>query len=195
MVSSTAISKILAQLTGVPKSKTDSLALELRKAGILKTKGPGRGGIDIDFEEARDMILALLGANVPKDAPATVKKLNSLVDKDGKTFGDTLLDLFSGPTDNLVDCVNVSKTSNHAVIIYSKGCINDPHGETVSIPGYLHFSDPDGVEKSHGYGINSWISGGVIRLVFALLKSPTITQSELDQLNKEAERMAAELKI
>ena len=65
------------------------------------------------------MILALLGANVPKDGPAAVKKLNSLVDKDGKTFGWVLLELFSiSPQKGVVDFIEVSTNHDYAKIIF-----------------------------------------------------------------------------
>lgn len=190
MVSSTAVAKILSQLAGVPGSKTESLALELRKSGVIKTKGPGRGGVDMELEEARDLIVALVGSTVPKDAPGVVKKVNAFVDSDGNTFGETFMKLFSAVPGEYVciETIEISKTSNRATIIYSKGCLDDPHGGgIVSIPGYLHFSDPDTADEIRGYGVSGWISGGIVKAIFELLKSPRINKSELDELHKNAE--------
>lgn len=168
MVSSTQINETLANLTGANKHQLDRNTLELRKAGIIESKGRGRSAAQMGFKEARDIMFAMLGANTPKEAPAAVKQLNKLIDEHGNTFGDVFVEAFKNHADAWY--VTVSRSYPMAWITFFKK--TEETYKTGKTEEYEHFfKDPDFKGEEPGLTINARLFVGVINATYQMVKA------------------------
>jgi len=96
-INRTAFNYELSLLTGADKLTLDSIGGSLRKAGMVSVGGRGPHAPDITPEDARNIILGLLGSDNASKAAEAVKVLLELKSEDGRKAGDEILQLFTDP--------------------------------------------------------------------------------------------------
>ncbi|ACN17846.1 hypothetical protein HRM2_47970 [Desulforapulum autotrophicum HRM2] len=167
MVSSTIVTEVLASLTRVPKSRIVGYVAELRKAGIIDTKGRGRGGAEMEKEDIRSIVFAVLGAEMPKDAPEAVTRLMSLETKDGFTLGDAFMKYFhrmgvEDSEDRRPESITVNRSVPEAEITFRLYQDDLPTEKHIT----LFFQDQNfDYEQRGGFKIEATISNGVIQVL------------------------------
>jgi len=123
MTSRTIINQTLAILTGASKSTIDRNGVELKNAGIIKSKGRGRNAVVMGAGDAANIIIALLGSQNPKEAPRAVKEYGPLIDIDGgsdETFFSVLSGLLTDGADD-VDYVSINRSYPSVEIKFEDG--------------------------------------------------------------------------
>jgi hypothetical protein len=93
MAHRTELNTKVADLTGISKHTIDRIGVNLNKGGLLLSGGRGRHAPDMGPEDLKNIILAVLGSDSTGNVFKTVLSLHALKAKDGKNFGDVLLDI------------------------------------------------------------------------------------------------------
>lgn len=95
MINRTALNEELAILTGVSRQTLDRIGGSLRKAGMVSVGGRGPNAPYITPEDAKNILLGLLGTDNASKAADAVKVLSELKSSVGEKLGDAIVRLFT----------------------------------------------------------------------------------------------------
>ena len=121
MVSSSSLIEFLSEKTGYRKHSLARIGVDLRKSGVIDSTGRGRNAAGITLKNAADIILAMLGANHPREASDAVNRLNHLTDDEGTK----LVCFFVGILEQhrrqfCIDCIEYSHKHDTITIFSSR---------------------------------------------------------------------------
>lgn len=98
MLNRTAFNKNLSILTGINGQTLDRIGGSLRKAGMVSIGGRGTNAPHITPEDAKNIILGMLGSDNASKAADAVKRLTDLKSPvTGQKAGDAIVRLFTDP--------------------------------------------------------------------------------------------------
>jgi hypothetical protein len=95
MINRTAFNEQLAILTGVSRQTLDRIGGSLREAEMVSVGGRGPNAPHITPEDAKNIILGLLGSDNASKAADAVKMLTELKSPAGEKAGDAIVRLFT----------------------------------------------------------------------------------------------------
>lgn len=169
MVSRTSLNKYIASLIGVNKHQVDRNGFELQKAGIIKSKGRGRSAFEMEFEDVKNILFAVMGSNSPKEAPETVLKLDQLVDKEGNAFGQTCVEIFSN-YENFTDvaAITINRSFPEATVVYQK--IDEEAEVQKGEPWERVFHNPENKSEAPRLRVEATLDARSIQTIFYLIK-------------------------
>jgi hypothetical protein len=91
MAHRTELNIMIAELTGLSKHFIDRIGVNLNKGGIIQAGGRGRHAPDMEPEDLRTIILAILGSSSTSKVFQTVLNLHMYQSEDGQELGEVLL--------------------------------------------------------------------------------------------------------
>lgn len=97
-INRTAFNWELATLTGADKQTLDRIGGSLRKEGMVSVGGRGPNAPHITPEDAKNILLGLLGTDNASKAAAAVKVLTELKSSIGEKAGDAIVQLLIDPS-------------------------------------------------------------------------------------------------
>jgi hypothetical protein len=104
----------------------DRIGGSLRKSGMVSVGGRGNNAPQITPEDAKNIILGLLGSDNASQAADAVKKLSDLVSPEtGRRAGDAIIHLFTNP-DYRYNLTAIEVTRNFPEVALSWGFIDEP---------------------------------------------------------------------
>ena len=115
MVSSSSLIEFLSDKTGYNKHSLDRIGVELRRAGVLHSKGRGCNALNVELKNVADLIFAMLGSNSCKDAPDAVTRFGNLINEEGIKLSDFFLFAFEKHAESYcIEYIEFSRMSNTA---------------------------------------------------------------------------------
>ena len=163
MVSRTMINDTIASITGANRHSIDRNGLVLQKAGIIKSKGRGRNAEAMSYRDATNIILALVGAQTPKESQQAVETLGNLVDDSGEKFADALERYIKTPED--ICLIRVNRSYPEAWIIFYK------LAEDEKVINWEHkFRDPNNTNKPPTFQIYAQLDTAVFGNISSLIE-------------------------
>lgn len=123
----TAFNDLLATLTESNKQVLDSIGGSLRKAGMVSTGGRGPHAPYITPEDAKNILLGLLGTDNASKAADAVKVLTELESAAGVKAGDAIVRLFTD-ANYRKDLGTIHVTRNYPLVEIYWGAEGYPDG-------------------------------------------------------------------
>ena len=112
MAHRTKLNTEIANLTGISKHTIDRIGVNLNRGGIINAGGRGRHAPDMEAEDLKNIIMAILGSQTTGRVFETVLSLHGLIAGDGQKFGDVLLAICKDP-DRAAEVMQVSVLRNY----------------------------------------------------------------------------------
>ena len=168
MINRTALNWMLATLTRVDKQTLDRIGGSLRKAGMVSVGGRGLNAPNVKPEDAKNIILGLLGTDNASQAAKVVKDISGWQSKDGKIFGEAIVAILSSPdTARKVSSISVFRNFKEATIAWST--FDDITDDYETRPDYEVFT-PGGVGVESGMlSIEATLNGNVLSTIVDVL--------------------------
>lgn len=94
-LSRTQFNYLLGVLLHIDKHTLDRIGNGLKKAGMISTGGRGLNAPLITYEDAKNIILGVMGTDNASRAAEAVKALSELVSENGATFGDVIIGILN----------------------------------------------------------------------------------------------------
>ena len=165
MAHRTQLNTQIANLTGIGKHTIDRIGVNLNKGGILHSGGRGRHAPDMEPEDLKTIILAMLGSESTGKVFETVFKLHGMQSKEDRIFGDVLLDICSD-IDKASEVMQISVLRNYPqATIYWK----DESGARIG--KMQDFRSPSDQEQP-GMRVIASLSGTVLNELVKLVLKP-----------------------
>jgi len=162
MAHRTELNTKIAQYTGVSKHTIDRIGVNLNKGGLLNSGGRGRHAPDMGPEDLKNIILALLGSETTGRVFETVLNLHGLRSKEGRNFGDILLEICANQ-DKASEVMQISVLRNYPqATIYWK----DESGVRIGrIEDFKSLSELDQPGLRVVASLNGTVVGELVKLV------------------------------
>ena len=179
MAHRTQLNTKIANLTGIGKHTIDRIGVNLNKCGILISGGRGRHAPDMEPEDLKTIILAMLGSESTGKVFESVLKLHGLVSKENSNFGDVLLDICSD-AEEAAKVMQISVMRNYPqATIYWK----DESGTRIGkMQDFTSVLDPE--QKQPGMRILASLSGAILcELVKLVLEVKSGEEDSFDLLD------------
>jgi hypothetical protein len=167
-INRTAFNSYLSMFTKVNQQTLDRIGGSLRKKGMVSVGGRGPNAPQITPEDAKNIILGLLGSDNASKAADAVKKLSNLKSPEtGRRAGDAITLLFTNP-DYRFNLTEIHVTRNFPKVALYWGFIDKPDTIREEV-----FSDANDHGDHGNLKIVAQLDGVVIREILRLSKWTT----------------------
>ena len=117
----TAFNALLETLTGVDKQTLDRIGGSLRKEGMVSVGGRGPNAPHITPEDAKNIILGLLGTDNASQAAKAAKAASEWKSEKGNKFGEAVVAILSDhDIAKKVSYISILRNTQKAIIGWSK---------------------------------------------------------------------------